>query len=446
MKSQGSGTITVHGPAPVPSQPVTAERYISESWLAREQTELWPKVWHFACLERDVAEPGQYVVLNLARESIVVSRTNDGELAAHFNVCQHRGARILVNDRGCEKSYTCPYHGWSYRPDGRLVVVPDNPRFPGGGVDRAKHSLKKVRVSSALGMVWVCADPDAMPMEEFLGPLIERLDPYNIPSMTLISDQTVVLACNWKAVFDNFQELYHVEHIHPQHQELFDCPSAAVELFEHGHTGVVIEGHTLNARLPIADEPNFYQTHQLRMFGVDPDDYRGRVLDIRADIPKIRREAGPRLGWDYDAMTDERLSDIEQYNMFPNTMVTVQPDDALVVRARPHPTDPNWCYWDKFTFRRQPDEEVARRHGVPFEPFNPADVAPIPRPEHDEFTQEDIIEGRKTMGMTIDQDVHYIRDVQAGMHSSGFDASLLCDEEARIQHYHDWLSHWLDER
>ena len=44
--------------------------------------------------------------------------------------------------RGCEQRFTCPYHGWSYRRDGRLIVVPDNPRFPGGGVDRAKHSLK----------------------------------------------------------------------------------------------------------------------------------------------------------------------------------------------------------------------------------------------------------------------------------------------------------------
>ena len=179
------------------------------------------------------------------------------------------------------------------------------------------------------------------------------------------------------------------------------------------------------------------------MFGADPDDYRGRVLDIRADIPAMRRQAGPRLGWDYDAFMDAQLTDIEQYNAFPNTMITVQPDDALITRARPHPTDPNWCFWDKFTFRRQPDPEVARRHGVPFEPFNPKSVEPIPRPEHDEFDQQDIIEGRKTMGITIDQDVHYIRDVQAGMHSRGFEAALLSDEEARVQHYHDWLDHWL---
>ncbi len=51
---------------------------------------------------------------------------------------------------------------------------------------------------------------------------------------------------------------------------------------------------------------------QLRMFGADPAEYHGRVLDIRADIQKLRRDAGPRLGWDYDALSDERLSDVEQ--------------------------------------------------------------------------------------------------------------------------------------
>lgn len=438
--------IFVHGPAPVPPQPVTPERYISERWLAREHATLWPSVWQFACLESDVREPGQYAVLNIGRESIIVSRTQDGELAAMYNVCQHRGARVLVDQRGCEKSFTCPYHGWSYRPDGRLVVVPDNPRFPGGGVDRAERSLVSVRVGSALGMVWVCMGADTPPLDEYLGPLVERLAPYHLETMTLVGDQTVRLGCNWKAVFDNFQELYHVEHIHPQHQELFDCPTASTHLFAQGHTAVTIAGHTVNQRLPIPDEPNFYQARQLRMFGGDPADYRGRVLDIREDVQKLRRDAGPRLGYDYDSLTDERLTDIEQYNVFPNTMITVQPDDALIARARPHPTDPNWCYWDKLTFRRQPDESVARRHGVAFEPHDPTAVDPVPRPDHDEFSQEDIIEGRKTMAITIDQDVHYIRDVQAGMHSRGFESALLCEEEARIQHYHDWLDHWMGER
>jgi len=433
--------VVVHGSMPTP-QPITAERYTSEEHLRREFDDLWPRVWHFACLERDVAEPGEYVVWNIGRESIIVSRTQTGELAANFNVCQHRGARILVDDHGCAERFTCPYHGWSYRPDGRLVVVPDNQRFD-RPVDRAERSLKPVRVEAALGLVFVCMEPDAPPLLDVIGPVVERLTPYNLPSMTLIADQTVLLNCNWKAVLDNFHELYHVEHIHPLHALHFDCPTSFVDLFQHGHTGVHIHGHTVNTRLPIPDDPPPVLERALRMFGSDPADYRGRVLDVREAVQELRRAAGPRLGWDYDALTDERLSDVEQYNAFPNLMITVQADDALVMRARPHPTDPDWCYWDKFSFHRQPDPAVAQRHGVPFEPYSAADVAPVPRPVHDEFGQDDIIAGRKTMGVTIDQDVHFIRDVQAGMHSRGFGAQLLCSDEIRIQHFHDWYGEWL---
>lgn len=444
MVDVASRGVVRHAGSPAGSRPVTSERYISERWLAREFAELWPRVWQFACLERDVAAPGQYVVWNIGRESIVIARTANGDLAAHYNVCQHRGARVLTDGAGCRSAFTCPYHGWSYRPDGRLVVVPDNQRFP-GGVDRAAHSLKPVQVAAALGLVFVNMDPAAPPLHDFLGELLDRVAPFDLPGMTLVEDQTVLLHCNWKAVLDNFHELYHVEHIHPLHALHFDCPTAFVELFEHGHTFVSVHGHTVNTRLAIPDDPPPALRHALRRYGADPADYRGRVLDVRRDIQKLRRDAGPRLGFDYSALSDERLSDVEQYNGMPNLMITIQPDDAMVMRARPHPTDPDWCWWDKFTFRRQPDPSVAERHGVPFAPADRRDLEPVPRPVHDEFTQDDVIAGRKTMGVTIDQDVHFIRDVQAGMHSRGFAAQLLNDDEVRIQHYHDWLDHWIGE-
>lgn len=446
MVEAAPGPTIVHGPAPVSSQPITAERYVSTEWLNAEFAELWPNQWLFAGLERDLENLGSYVAFTIGRESILVSRTGDDSIVAHYNVCQHRGARVMTDGRGCERSFTCPYHGWSYRPDGRLVVVPDNQRFPGGSVDRGDRSLVPLRAEVFQGMVWVHMDLAAPSVRDWLGPVAGRLEPFKVGEMTLTADQTVELDCNWKAVYDNFGELYHVEHIHPQHKRMFDCPTATIDLFAGGHTGVTIAGHTVNSRLSIPDEPNAYLAGQLRKFGGDPAEYEGRVLDIRADIPKLRRAAGPGLGWDYDPFADEQLSDIEQYNIFPNMMVTVQPDDALITRARPHPTDPNKCFYDKMTFHRQPRSNVADAAGVSFEPFDPDDVAVVPRPDHDQFTQEDVIAGDKTMTITLDQDIHFIRDVQAGMHSRGFRDQLLNEDEVRIQHYHDWMDHLMGVR
>jgi phenylpropionate dioxygenase-like ring-hydroxylating dioxygenase large terminal subunit len=432
--------ITQHHAAAVAGRAITAERYVSPDWLAREASDLWTKVWMFACLERDVSELGSFQVFDIGRESIVVSRAESG-LHAFYNSCQHRGMRI-ANGQGCSQRFVCGYHGWTYRSDGRLVVVPDNDRFP-GGVDRVTHSLQQVQVATFAGMVFVCMDPAAPPLLDYLGLVGERMAAYRLEDMTHISDQTVGLACNWKAVFDNFGELYHVEHIHPQHAELFDCPTARVDLFANGHTSVTIDGHTVNQRVGVPEAPNFYMEHQLKMYGIDPNEYVGRVLDVRADMQEVRREVAPKLGFDYDRLSDDRLTDIEQYNLFPNTMVTLTPDTGFIARARPHPTDPDWCWWDKFTFRMAPSPDVSARAGVRYEP-HPSTLFEQPeRPVHDEFDQEDVIAGRKTMGITIDQDVHYIRDVQRGMHSRGFKTSRLCDDEARVQHYHDWLMQWI---
>jgi phenylpropionate dioxygenase-like ring-hydroxylating dioxygenase large terminal subunit len=432
--------IVRHQAASAADLPITAERYISPQWLAREARDLWSKVWQFACLERDVATVGAFQVYDIGRESIVVSRSEDG-LHAFYNSCQHRGMRI-AEGAGCSQRFVCGYHGWTYRPDGRLVVVPDNDRFA-GGVDRSTHSLQPVRVDTFAGLVFICMDPNTMPLTEYLGLAGERIAAYRLQDMTHITDQTVRLACNWKAVYDNFGELYHVEHIHPQHQELFDCPTARVDLYANGHTSVAIDGHTVNRRFPIPGEPNFYMEHQLKMFGVNPADYAGRVLDVRADMQQIRRAGGARLGFDYSQLSDDQLTDIEQYNLFPNIMITLTPETGFIARSRPHATDPDWCSWDKFTFRMAPSADVARRAGVAFEPYPSTLFEQPERPVHDEFDQEDVIAGRKTMGITIDQDVHYIRDVQKGMHSRGFRQARLCDEEARIQHYHDWLTQWM---
>ena len=89
-------------------------------------------------------------------------------------------------------------------------------------------------------------DEDAPPFDEYIGPLKEQIDPYRLEDMVLAQDQTVHLECNWKAVFDNFGELYHVEHIHPQHALIFDCPTSRVRLWKHGHTSVYIDGFTVN--------------------------------------------------------------------------------------------------------------------------------------------------------------------------------------------------------
>ena len=427
--------------APSGRSDLTPDRYLSTELMQREWEKVWPGSWIFAGLTIDVSEPGEYFVLNIGPESILVSHTDDGEIVAHYNTCQHRGARIMVNDRGWIKNFVCPYHGWTYDRDGKLSVVPDIDLFS-NGIDCDEQSLVPVRSEVWAGTVWVCMDDDAPSFADFIGPIKEQIEPYRLEDMVLVQDQTVRLECNWKAVFDNFGELYHVEHIHPQHALIFDCPRGEIALWENGHTTVYIEGFTVNTRLPVPDQPTKLMEKQLATMGLDPEEFEGRILDIREAVQKARRDVGPLLGYNYDQLTDDQLSDIVQHNIFPNTMITLQPDTALIMRARPHRTDPSKCYWDKFTFVMPPSPDAEISGDMQHMPK----PKPIPdqRPEHDEFDQEDVIAGRKTKDITVDQDVHLIRDVQNGMRSRGFSKQVLNDDEARIQHYHDWYSWFME--
>ncbi len=434
---------TIQTAQQVPSADITADRYISRNYMVREWEHLWPKMWLVAGLAQDVAEPGDFFVFDLEPESIIVSRSEAGDLCAFYNVCQHRGARLLNVDRGVMASYTCPYHAWTFANDGALVHVPDEDRFS-QGVPCEKLSLKPVRVESWAGMIWVCMDPQASSLAEFLGPIKAMVEPYRPQDMRLLEDQTVRLDCNWKAVFDNFGELYHVEHIHPQHELIFDCPASTNELFANGHTRVLIDGFTVNTRLPLPEEVPPTMWAQMEVLGMDRDAYKGRVLDVRRDIQIKKRELGPSLGYDYERLSDEQLSDIVQYNIFPNSILVLQPEEFWILRTRPHATDPNKCYWDKFSLRMPPSEDVKQSANISFNLDHEGTPTDWERPEHDEFTQDDIIAGSKTMTITIDQDIHFIRDVQKGMHSRGFGRAWLNDDEIRVQHFHNWVDHFME--
>ena len=443
MADQSETMVSDSRGQPAGNAQITAHRYTQPEYMAAEWQKLWPKVWLFAGLAQDVAEPGDFFVFDIDPESIIVSRSADGSLHAFYNVCQHRGARLLCTDRGAMDSYTCPYHAWTYRNDGTLIDVPDEDRFS-QGAPCDKLSLQSVRLENWAGMIWVCMDADAPDLDSFLGPIKSMVEPFRPQDMRLLEDQTVHLDCNWKAVFDNFGELYHVEHIHPQHELIFDCPTAVNELFDQGHTRVLIDGFTVNSRLPIPTEVPATMWAQMEALGMDRHSYQNRVLDVRRDIQIKKRELGPDLGYNYDQLSDDQLSDIVQYNVFPNTILVLQPDEFWVLRSRPHATDPNKCYWDKLSLRMPPTSGNQDSAIISFNIDRDALPVNWERPEHDEFSQDDIIAGDKTMTITIDQDIHFIRDVQKGMHSRGFKQAWLNDDEARVQHFHDWLDKYIE--
>ncbi len=85
-------------------------------------------------------------------------RGAEGGVAVLVNRCMHRGTMVCSADRGHARTFTCPYHGWTYDVSGALLGVP----YPGGyaGFDKSAHGLARApRVSSYRGFVFASLSP-----------------------------------------------------------------------------------------------------------------------------------------------------------------------------------------------------------------------------------------------------------------------------------------------
>jgi phenylpropionate dioxygenase-like ring-hydroxylating dioxygenase large terminal subunit len=430
--------------APIEASDPSAARYTSAEFMAREWETVWTKAWLFAGVEEDVKEPGDYFLYNIGRESIIVTRSEEGALRALFNVCQHRGNRLLTSPFGAIAKVTCPYHGWSYRLDGALDDVPDKDRF-GSCVAWRERSLKPVRVEAWAGLVFINMDERALPLSTFLGEIAKRLAPYHLERMRLVKQQTLLLKANWKTLRDNFLEQYHVDFIHPQHATMVDCYNSANELYPFGHSSTAVRGFVTNPRYPTPQQAPERLRVRLAQIGLDGRDFEQSVSAIRDAACAQKRKLGETLGYRYDELNDEQVTDIFQYDLFPNSFMTIRPEEVWIYGARPHPTDPDSCSFDKWTLQIPSEHAVDQARGLNLG----VDASLLrfsgdERPEPEVFSQEDVMSGARTLGITIDQDIRYLPDMQAGMHSRGFSQAILNEDEARIRHFHAWLDAWMN--
>src|SRR4051794_30293455 len=78
--------------------------------------------WIHAGRVDHIAGPGDYVLRDVAGESVIVTRAGDGSIQAFYNVCRHRGTRLCEAAEGAFPDVIrCPYHAWAYDLHGKLV-------------------------------------------------------------------------------------------------------------------------------------------------------------------------------------------------------------------------------------------------------------------------------------------------------------------------------------
>jgi phenylpropionate dioxygenase-like ring-hydroxylating dioxygenase large terminal subunit len=185
--------------------------YTSETWYAREKERLFLKSWNFLGREDEIPNPGDFLVIDMVGESILLTRDRQGKLHAFANFCRHRGTRLADGKGNC-KVLTCPYHGWSFAHSGELVGVPGMEETK--GFDRKDWSLVALRLESWAGFLFVNFDRDAEPLAKFLGNLPERFASYRFEDFVCVRRKEYDLACNWKVYLENAMEDYHTPVVH----------------------------------------------------------------------------------------------------------------------------------------------------------------------------------------------------------------------------------------
>ena len=180
---------------------------------------IFEKVWIYACHESEIAQPNDFITMRAGRQPLIITRDGNGELHALINACQHRGATLTRVAKGNQSTFTCPFHAWCYKSDGRLVKVKAPGEYP-EGFDKATRGLKKARIASYKGFVFVSLDTQGSDsLEDYLGDAKVFFDMMVAQSPTgelevLPGKSTYTYDGNWKLQNENGLDGYHVSTVH----------------------------------------------------------------------------------------------------------------------------------------------------------------------------------------------------------------------------------------
>jgi phenylpropionate dioxygenase-like ring-hydroxylating dioxygenase large terminal subunit len=403
------------------SEIIPKERYISKEFMQQEWDRMWSKVWLVGCREQEIPETGDYITTDIGTESILIVRGEDGKARAFYNVCNHRGNQVKFDQCGNSRTLQCAYHFWEYDLTGRLINVPDEQDFT-QGCPKDQLSLKAIKTDTWGGFVFFNLDPNAEPLKDYLGIVPQHLDPYHFENMAMVMNVTVNWDCNWKTSVDAFNEVYHVQCIHPELSYTIDDVDIQIDLYEK-HNRYLVPFKTYSPRLgeDLEEVPEGL-ADELRAIGMNPADFNGRVPEIRRAVQEYKRENEKAIGIDYSQFNDDQLSDDYHYFIFPNITMNVMAESMMMFRQRPHETDPNKMYYDVQMF-------VTIPKGKP--------IPPLPDYEH-------VNHGERSLGLVLDQDSVNLPHVQKGMNSVAYKGLWISNQERRIRHMHKTLMDYIN--
>ncbi len=190
-----------------------ANAYTCEKLAAQEWEVFFANHPQVLGLSGELPTPGSYLTSQDFRVPILATRDSSGKFRAFVNACRHRGANVATEARGQRSQFTCPFHGWTYKNDGRLMGVRAAEHF--GAIDKACHNLIELPAAEKYGLLFVHPKVDGvLDVDALVGELAPELATWNLEKAVYHGESVLDMPINWKIANDTFGEVYHFNSLH----------------------------------------------------------------------------------------------------------------------------------------------------------------------------------------------------------------------------------------
>lgn len=406
---------------------IPKSRYTSPEFAALENEYLWTRTWQLGCLEAEIPESGDFVVYDVADQSLIIVRTPEGTIKAYHNSCLHRGTKLKV-EHGRTSSFRCPFHGWRWDLGGTLVELPAQWDFPQIWDDPLASCLPEAKVATWAGFVFVNMDPAAEPFEKVADKLIEHFDAaFDFEQRFKVFHAVKEVPANWKVCMEAFSEAYHVIATHPQildfcadtNSQYSIWPESPYVTRFHNAFGVKSPHKDGLSEQEVSDSYHAFRPE--RGGGGSPEVPEGSsAREVTAS--SFRNHLSGVYKRDLDKYSDAEVLDAILYHLFPAFAPWAGVAQSLVYRWRPGPT-PDTCYMDVLRLQLAPE-------GEPMPAPGPTTVLPLEAEWSD-------APGMGGLAAVFEQDMANLPRVQAGLKSRGKKSvSFSKYQEGRLRHLH----------
>ncbi|MCE3245089.1 MAG: benA, partial [Arthrobacter sp.] len=197
------------------------EIFTDQEIFELEMKHIFEGNWVYLAHESQIPNVGDYFTTYIGRTPVMITRDKDEKLNCLVNACSHRGAMLCRRKTDNRTTFTCPFHGWTFKNSGELLKVKDsrNAGYPETFNKEGSHDLTKVaRFESYRGFLFGSLKADVLPLEEHLGDATKVIDSIVDQSPegleVLRGSSTYTYDGNWKVQAENGADGYHVTAVH----------------------------------------------------------------------------------------------------------------------------------------------------------------------------------------------------------------------------------------